>query len=1184
MSDNSPTISASITGANGITFNNANGATTLTLSQVPGWTGTTTVNSGTVKFGSGGFTMPGTIEGLGNLQFANTSGTITLAQTAGTHNIGSIILNAATANVTFAGIGSTNFIGSGANFWNTSTARSTATFQSGNWYIPGAGNGGDGLTNLNVTGGFLQVEGGRFFRNGSDTTNISGGTLQVTGGYNLSSNGGTTVAWSISGTGLLDIAMQGTQNQATFGSSGTGSTYTVNQTGGTLQTFLSYTSITNSNTNGPLTIGSNTAGTTATYNLKGGTFRDAGALQAAGSSSSNNFNFTGGTLTIGTYTAANMTSNDGVNSGTGTLYQSGKDAISNLAPGDLWTSAVQSYGTTAQYTGLFSGKTTITGNYQADASSNAANIVINLSGPTQAGSFHDAGIGKYDFVNVNTGAITLNSSANGSVLDLNALPGFIGRSSDTFTVMSSTGTGSGLSGAFNNVASGSTLTVGDAVFAVTYNNTTKTVALTLPNTTSLNQWNAASASNWSTAGSWSGIGSGGIVPGSSNTYTARFADGTSAPTGAVTVNLDANETVNGLAFDSTTRGYTISSSSSKGLTLDATGFTASGTGYTGQGNTAGVGIPAAINVVNGSYTGGDIVSVPITLNSDLYVNVQNSADLLTLGGALNQGTGSAHNMSVYGAGTLVLSSADSLTGALNLNTSTAGKGVELNTGFSMANASAINFDGNNNTLLVNTNGNLTLSQPITVNASLLNGVYSNGNSPTGTAYIGYQTVATALGASNTATFSGGINLIGYSILNVQPNDSSSGASYVFSGDVSNSIYALDNSGVLNGASGAGIITAQTNGVVVKFTGNIGYAGSTIGTGANGASTGSASALNFVQNTKGGTTWVGNSGKTVNLYNLYFNPTATTNTISGTTASNELVLGGDITAYALYSWGVASNSLNQIVGNATAPAYNTLNVVGSENMAFTGVIGGTGANQNNLALNLKPGGPFTVTLNGIDSFTGGLIVGNGAVNITTVGSSSTAATWTASNTSSVLTVGSTAGLVVGQSVSGTGISSGAQISDILSATTVGITGSTTGSGASVTFGAGSGVGGTANTVTLGNSATNESGKLIVNGAGQTTTVAGIYTAGSGTANEIVGGASSVSTLSVAPSGTDTYGGILGGGYTNENNLALIMNGAGGTLVLGGVNTFTGAVTINAGTLSIATLAASGAAQPLGETRP
>ncbi|MDW8036855.1 MAG: autotransporter-associated beta strand repeat-containing protein, partial [Thermoguttaceae bacterium] len=101
-----------------------------------------------------------------------------------------------------------------------------------------------------------------------------------------------------------------------------------------------------------------------------------------------------------------------------------------------------------------------------------------------------------------------------------------------------------------------------------------------------------------------------------------------------------------------------------------------------------------------------------------------------------------------------------------------------------------------------------------------------------------------------------------------------------------------------------------------------------------------------------------------------------------------------------------------------------------------------------------------------------------------------------------------------------------------------------------------------------------GVLRLNGFNQQ--LAGLQTSGTGTGNRVVGGSSTQSTLTlnIPAATTYTFGGVLGGTGTNENNLALTKTGDG-TLVLSGTNTYTGTTSVNQGVLQITNASALGA---------
>lgn len=86
---------------------------------------------------------------------------------------------------------------------------------------------------------------------------------------------------------------------------------------------------------------------------------------------------------------------------------------------------------------------------------------------------------------------------------------------------------------------------------------------------------------------------------------------------------------------------------------------------------------------------------------------------------------------------------------------------------------------------------------------------------------------------------------------------------------------------------------------------------------------------------------------------------------------------------------------------------------------------------------------------------------------------------------------------------------------------------------------------------------------------------IATAGSGSANAIIGGHSSVSQLTIANPASVTYAGLLGGAGSHENNLALAKSGAGILTLTNSGNSFTGNVNVQGGTLAVTHSTALGA---------
>ena len=286
---------------------------------------------------------------------------------------------------------------------------------------------------------------------------------------------------------------------------------------------------------------------------------------------------------------------------------------------------------------------------------------------------------------------------------------------------------------------------------------------------------------------------------------------------------------------------------------------------------------------------------------------------------------------------------------------------------------------------------------------------------------------------------------------------------------------------------------------------------------------------------------------------------------------------------------ATDPTNAVIGGATA--VSTLTINNTAAVTFAGRFGGTGTNENNLALTKTGTGVLTLN-NPLSTFTGGVNLGQGTLAfadgalgtgpITVTGGSTLQ--WASGNTSDLSTrikindgvaaaidtngnnVTFAAALQTGPSGTGALTKSGAGTLTITAANTY--TGITRLNNGRVVLAGGDGRLSASTSLTFGNGA--NSGVLQLgdaNGASNQT-VAGINVAVgvTGTGNAVVGGSTAISTLTVNNAGNSTFNQTLGGTGTNENNLALIKTGAG-TLTLGGNNSFTGDVSIQSGTVAI-----------------
>ena len=396
------------------------------------------------------FTLSANVSGVGGGGYISqdSTGNATINFATGNNVFTSLVNNAAgTLNLT--GAGSVNAFASSLSGFN---AGATTNFNSGTYYFAGTGNAGNQAGTLNINGATVITAGGRYFMSAGGTLTLNSGTFQANGSaMNGQNQAAGNITYNINGGNF--ITTPNTNNGASaswqLGGATAGATGSViaNQTAGEVSVGLPLNTNTATNQFSALLIGGAGSIQASTYNLSGGVLRVVGGIQEAGTAGavgaggSNNFNWTGGRLTTSSINLNFITSNDGVNSGTGTLFQGGSTSI--MAPGETFNGQ------------LFTGKTSITGNYQIDSGA----VAIGLGGTTAAGSFHDTMV-KYDNLTA-TGTVQL-----GGTLNISLRSGYTPANTDTFTIVTGTG---GVSGAFTNLSGGKVTLAGGATMNVAVN-------------------------------------------------------------------------------------------------------------------------------------------------------------------------------------------------------------------------------------------------------------------------------------------------------------------------------------------------------------------------------------------------------------------------------------------------------------------------------------------------------------------------------------------------------------------------------------------------------------------------------------------------------------------------------------------------------------------------------------------
>jgi fibronectin-binding autotransporter adhesin len=541
-----------------------------------------------------------------------------------------------------------------------------------------------------------------------------------------------------------------------------------------------------------------------------------------------------------------------------------------------------------------------------------------------------------------------------------------------------------------------------------------------------------------------------------------------------------------------------------------------------------------------TFSGGTLQLTNYTTNSGLIFSAGQAVQLgvassytTTLSGS-NNITGSS-TLTYVGPGKLILSDTNTYTGGTNINSGQLQVAATENVGTSgpLGKSGTINFGGG--TLQFSTSDNFDYSPRFSTAANQAYNIDTNGQS---------VTLSAALSSSG-----GTLTDVGAGTLTLGVNDSLASLSGTGTLALGATTLTLTNasgtfSGIITGGSTSGL--KITGGTEILSGANT-YTGATTLSGGILAITGDAAISSSVSGAG-----LNFSGGTLQFTN-YTTGTTTTLTFANQANLKLGVVGSTIT---IPSGAISGSSGLTYVGPGTLILGGTTNNYSGATTLGGGVlsVSSDGALGNNSSTNslIFTGGTLQTTTTGISDNRNVTLTSTGTIDVD----------GTSTDTFSGIFSGG-GGLTISDSIGGGKLT-------LLGANTY--SGATTVKNGTLVLGHGASLS-ASTTLTLGDSSANTSGVFQLGDSTNaiSTTVASLSTAGTGIANAVVGGYTSASTLTVNNAGTDTYGGILGGAGSNQNQLALTKTSAG-TLTLSGTNTYTGATTISGGVLAITSDAA------------